>query len=377
MPIAYKRIAKASNDILINEDGSQLIDLFGANGTTLLGHVNESVTSHLHSQLDEVWATGTIETPVRGQARGLVDSFFPSSHGLVGFYSTGMEAAEFAIRLARVSTGRTGLIGFAKSMHGKSMATAFLAWENPSITELPGFKRLPYPSEEHEADVLPKIEALLRTKEIAAVFLEPIQGSGGGYSVSPAFAKKLLSLCRETGTLLVVDEILTGYYRTGPVFAHRHLEIQPDIVLIGKIMGNGFPVSGVVADRNLKTVPKMLPGSTYAGNALAAAAVIGTLTALGNLDVAQLSQTIEDKIRAAIVNLVSEHYILRGRGLLWIFEFKDSAKAEFFASQAYARGVFVGHAGPLARLMPALTIEPENLDRAIDIIINILTKELD
>ena len=377
MPIAYKRIAKAKNDILINEDGSQLIDMFGANGTVLLGHVNAAVTKHLHSQLDELWATGTIDSPIRGQARSLVDSFFPSSHGLVGFYSTGMEAAEFAIRLARVSTGRRGLIGFAKSMHGKSMATAFLAWDNPTIAELPGFHRLPYPSEEREYEAFPKLEELLKTKEIAAVFLEPIQGSGGGYSVSPEFAKELFGLCRETGTLLVVDEILTGFYRTGSVFAHQYLEIQPDIVLIGKIMGNGFPVSGVIADKNLKTEPKMLPGSTYAGNALAAAAVIGTLSALRDLDIARLSKTIEDKIRASIGSIRSDHYILRGRGLLWIFEFKDSAKAEFFAAQAYARGVFVGHAGPLARLMPALTITQENLDRAIDIIVNLLTKELD
>ncbi len=377
MPIAYKRIAKAKNDILTNEDGSHHIDMFGANGTVLLGHVNESVTSHLHSQLDQVWATGTIDTPIRGQARSLVDSFFPNSHGLLGFYSTGMEAAEFAIRLARVSTGRRGLIGFAKSMHGKSMATAFLAWDNPSIAELPGFHRLPYPSKEHETETFPKLETLLRTKEIAAVFLEPIQGSGGGYAVSPEFAQKLLGLCRETGTLLVVDEILTGFYRTGCEFAHRYLEIQPDIILIGKIMGNGFPVSGVVADRNLNIEPKMLPGSTYAGNALAAAAVIGTLSTLRSLNITELTKTIEDKIRSSIGSLACDQFILRGRGLLWIFEFKESAKAETFVSLAYARGVFIGHAGPLARLMPALTIKQENLDHAINIIVDILTKELD
>lgn len=368
MPINYKRIAQASNDVLLNEDGSRHIDMFGANGTVLLGHVNESVNKHMHAQLDKLWATGLIDSPIRIQARELVDTFFPDSHGLAGFYSTGMEAAEFAIRLSRITTGRSGLVGFAKSMHGKSMATAFLAWDNPSVSEIPGFNRLPYPSPEREEEVFDKLSTLLKTEKIAVVFLEPIQGSGGGYSVSPGFALKLQRLCQETGTLLLMDEILTGFHRTGNAFAHQYLGIQPDIILIGKIMGNGFPVSGVVTRRNFKIEPRMLPGSTYAGNALAAAAVIGTLSTLRTLEIEQLSKNIESKIREAVGRIESELFTLRGRGLLWIFEFKEASLAEQFASDVYSKGVFIGHAGPLARLMPAATIEQDNLDIALGII---------
>lgn len=368
MTTGYKRVIRASNDILFNEDGSTHIDMFGANGTVLLGHCHPEIGAHLHRQLDAAWNTGVLETPVRARAKELIQGYFPDTHGVAAIYSTGMESAEFAIRLCRVSTGRKDLIGFDKSMHGKSMATAFLAWENPHGYALPGVKRLPFPQPDTEADILEQLEQALAGRTVAAVFLEPIQGSGGGYYGSPGFYHRVRELCTATGTLLLFDEILVGFYRTGTAFYHSKLGFTPDVVLIGKIMGNGFPVSAVVARKELVPQPAMLPGSTYAGNPLASAAIVGTLEVMAGMDMEEATGRIGRAVQGRLAGLSGDGFSLRGEGALWVFHFADPAQAQATALGAYGRGVFVSQAGPLVRLLPAATIAPENLATALDVV---------
>ncbi|HEY2155728.1 MAG TPA: aminotransferase class III-fold pyridoxal phosphate-dependent enzyme, partial [Isosphaeraceae bacterium] len=124
------RIARAEGDLLFDEEGRSYIDLFSAHGTTWLGHADRDVADAIARQLGRVWVTGGIETDVAAQARALVEGFFPPTHRLAALYSTGMEAAEFALRVARAATGRNGTVGFARSMHGKSLATAYLGWDD-------------------------------------------------------------------------------------------------------------------------------------------------------------------------------------------------------------------------------------------------------
>ncbi len=364
----FKRVIRAENDILFNEDGTHQIDMFGANGTVLLGHANPSINKVMHEQLDQIWSSGLLETPVRGRARELVESYFPSTHGLAVFYSTGMEAVEFAIRACRVTTGRKDLIGFESSMHGKSMATAYLAWENPFGYQLPGFHRLPFPKPDTEADTLERIGDLLKGRNVAAVFVEPIQGSGGGYEASTEFYQQLYALCRQYETLLLFDEILAGFYRTGTAFYHTKLGFTPDVVTLGKIMGNGFPVSGVIMDRRYPIQPTMLPGSTYAGNPLATAAVVGTMDTLAGMDIEDKTARIEQAVKARMGELSAEGFIMRGCGALWVFHFSQPEQAYEVAMAAYKRGVFVSQAGSLIRLMPAATIEPDNLSTALNVV---------
>ncbi|MEQ9407605.1 MAG: aminotransferase class III-fold pyridoxal phosphate-dependent enzyme [Fuerstiella sp.] len=123
-------ITAARNDILIGNDGARYIDLFSAPGAVWLSHVNPQVTPVVQEQLNRIRTTGAIDTPIRDEASRLVNGFVPETHSLAGLSSTGMEAAEFAIRHARVTTGRNGFIGFNRGMHGKSMATAYPGWDN-------------------------------------------------------------------------------------------------------------------------------------------------------------------------------------------------------------------------------------------------------
>src|SRR5262249_42739023 len=139
-------VARGVNDVVYDAEGNEYVDLFTGNGALLLGHVNPAVRDALRRQLDEVWIAGALKTPAYAAARAAVESYFHGTHRLAALYSTGMEAVEFALRVARAVTGRAGVVGFEGCMHGKSTATAFLGWPN-DLVSLPDFHRVPFPSD--------------------------------------------------------------------------------------------------------------------------------------------------------------------------------------------------------------------------------------
>ncbi len=361
------RVARASNEILTTESGETYVDLFCGSGTVFLGHNNPAILAGLRDQLDRVWNTGILPTAIRTEAQAQVESFFPSSHTLAGLYSTGMEAAEFALRFARVATGRGGLIGFDRSMHGKSLATAALGWWNDHVT-LPDVRRLPYLPECPESEILEQLADALAQKTVAAVFVEPIQGSGGGHAASPAFHQAVSRLCAGHGTLLVFDEILTGFHRTGGPFMFETLGVTPDVVLVGKAMGNGFPVSGVVVSRRHPIEPKMLPATTYAGNPLAAAAVTATLRAMRELSLPSMVAGLEATVRAELAPVQETGAVLRGRGALWILELPTPLDPERVAARILQHRVLVSPMGRSIRLFPPATISDDRLHQACAVI---------
>jgi acetylornithine/succinyldiaminopimelate/putrescine aminotransferase len=369
------RISRAENDRLFDEEGRSYIDLFSAHGAAWLGHANPDIAGAIASQLGRVWVTGGLETDVAAQARALVEGFFPPSHRLAALYSTGMEAAEFALRVARTATGRNGVVGFARAMHGKSMATAYLGWDNDDDLRLPDFVRLPFVPDRSEAQILGELADVLASRPISAVFVEPIQGCGGGYQASPHFYREVARLCADHEALLVFDEILTGFYRTGSPFVFSDLGLVPDLILVGKAMGGGFPASGVVADERYPITKAMLPGSTYAGNPLASAAVVATLTKLRGLDILGRVAAIERAIVEGLSPLERVGVALRGKGALWILELPAGWDVEAVVFEIYRRGVAVGYAGRHLRILPAATIDPGRLAWACAIIREELSRE--
>lgn len=365
------QVVRASNDEVFSADGRRFIDLFCGAGTALLGHVNPRIEAALSEQLKKVWITGTLKTEVADDARRSIEEFFPDSHRVVGLYSTGMEAAEFALRMARVNTGRKGVVGFAKCMHGKSMATAYLGWSNPLVS-IPDFVRLPYVSEESEERILDRLTAVLRSRTTAALFVEPLQGSGGGHVASSRFLGEMARLCKDYGTLCVVDEIFSGFYRTGTAFLHSSLGITPDVVLVGKAMGNGFPVSGVVADRRLSVEPSMFPGSTYAGNPLACAVIVATLSEMKARAMDECVGAIETVITSVLRPVADRGVTMRGKGALWVLELSGPLRSADAAARIASAGVLVSVAGSFLRLLPPATITPENLTHACHVVRDVL-----
>jgi len=362
------RIVRAANDLLHAEDGRRYIDLFTAHGTAWLGHARAELAERIASQLAEVWITGGLETPAFHRARLAIESFFAPAHGLVALYSTGMEAVEFALRIARGATGRAGAVGFANSMHGKSLATSRLGWDNDDGVRLPDVHRLPFLQSAGEDEILERLHDTLGGASVGAVCVEPLQGCGGGRMASPAFYRQVESLCREHGALLVFDELLTGFHRTGPAFRYLELGVQPDVVVIGKALGNGFPVSAVVADRSIAITSAMLPGSTFAGNALACAAVSATLDLLRTLDVPARVRRIEEVVANALAPVADAGIAVRGKGAAWFVECATDGAAERAVVRCYSRGVCIGFAGRQIRLLPAATIEIEHLAAAAGIV---------
>jgi acetylornithine/succinyldiaminopimelate/putrescine aminotransferase len=372
-------IARADNDRLFDEQGRSYIDFFSAHGTTWLGHANRAIAAELSAQLEKVWITGGLPTAIHDEAKRAVESWFPETHSVAAFYSTGMEAAEFALRLARSVTGKKGVVGFERSMHGKSLATACLGWKNDDGVDVPELVRLPFVRTHSEERILEQLEAVLASRAISAVIIEPLQASGGGHQATEPFYNALARLCADRGALLIFDELLTGFHRTGPPFFFSDLNFVPDVVLIGKSLGNGFPVSAVVVNRRFPVTPPMLPGSTFSGNPLAATAVRATLEQLRSpaLNLPERVRSIERTVVDILSPVRERGVALRGRGALWILELPERVDVERATVAIYERGVAVGRTGRILRILPAATIEPERLARGCSLIAEELQRATD
>jgi len=347
--------------VLIDVEGREYIDLFSANGTAWLGHANPAVADAIARQSATLAIAGGAGTAVLERAAVALESAAGGPLRYAALYSTGMEASEFAIRAVRCLTRRPTVVGFAGCMHGKSMATALLGWPNSFCDDLPGLRRLAFIPERREDDVLASLAGALRGGDVAAVFLEPVLASAGGHRPSQAFVRELARLCRDAGTLLVFDEIVTGLYRTGSAFYHHALGVEPDVLLVGKALGNGFPVAAVMLAEPHRVTAAMLPGSTYSGNPVAAAAATAALDQMQRLDlpkkVAGIASTVQSTLEISGATL-------RGCGALWVLELSDADSAAALVAAVRERGVLVTAVGRFVRLLPAGTIVERNLQRA-------------
>lgn len=360
-------VERAAGDRVFCASGVEYTDLFCGCGTVLLGHADPFVTDAVREQLGRVWNTGALRSAARERALDAIARHFPPEYQPVGVYSTGMEVAELALRVARVHSGRPGFIGFAGSMHGKSMATAHLGWHNAGV-ELPAFHRLQYVPHASEPVALERVAALLDSGSIAAVFVEPFQASAGGHMASRDFFRALASLCRDAGTLLVVDEIFTGFYRTGAAFLHRELGFEPDVVLLGKALGNGFPVSALVTRRSIEITPAMLPSSTFAGNPLAAAAVEATLARMQSLDLSGMVRRIHAVVSRELRAAEEAGASVRGLGALWVIELPSSDEVDRVATILARERILVSTVGSCLRVLPPAIIDIERLRSACRVV---------
>ena len=366
-------IIKARNATLWDDVGNRYIDLFSAHGTTWMGHANEPIATAVAKQLTRVWNTGALPTDSRLQATASLAQFFPEKYSVAGFYSTGMEAFEFATRVARHTTRRNRIIGFSRNMHGKSTVAAYLGWDNRDDLELTHCLRLPYPPDLNEQQLLVKLEKELVNAPTAAICVEPLQGSGGGTMLSEAWYREIFHLADQHGSLIIFDEVLTGFYRTGPLFFFEGLGVLPHLVLVGKSLGNGFPVSAVVMRDPLKVESAMLPGSTFANNPLAATAALATMREMRSTPMRDQVQIIEKTISSVLAPVHEKGVSLQGRGALWVLQFPPTVEMESILAATFARGVAIGSTGQQIRLLPPVTIEPKQLDWACHVLLDIIT----
>lgn len=349
-------LAHGQGSLVWDVQGEQWTDLVCGFGACLLGHAHPGVVAALNRQSAGLWARGKCAIPAQEEVATKLGRWLPPDMRVAGLVSTGMEAAEFALRLAATHTGRREFLGLARSMHGKSGMTAALCWDN-ALLRSAQVHTLPFVDEVDEGRLLGLAAEALAGRRIAALFLEPVQGSNGGHQASPACYQALARLCREHGTLLVVDEILCGLFRCGEPFLSTALGLQPDLLLLAKTMGNGIPASAVAAATAIGVPPQAMAGSTFAANPLAMAAVGGTLDAMLALPLGDLVADVSRELQGAFASLVTEGAVtLRGRGALWFVHCEDSVDFERALAAMHHRRVLVTTTGRSIRLLPAANI---------------------
>lgn len=362
-PLEAPVFSHAQGSDIYTVAGEKRLDLVMGFGSAFLGHAHPLVTARLQEQAGRLLNCARQDTDVRRRAEALLAPLLPRGLRIGGFCSTGMEVAEFAMRVAATHTGRAHFAGFAHSMHGRSAMTAGLCWENAPIHPS-HLHTLPFVDSEGEGAILDRLAALLRKREVAALFVEPVQGSRACYEASADFYRRAIALCRETGTLCVFDEILTGLYRTGPAFHCDRLGATPDLLLFAKNMGNGFPVSALALGEHVAIRPESFPGSTFAANPLAMAAVEGTLAAMKQMPMEAIVESFGKVIGSTLAGARELGATLRGRGAIWCLDLGKRIRADQAIAAIRDAGVLVGATGSVIRLLPAATLEPARLQEA-------------
>lgn len=355
-------IAGARGAFLVDSAGREYLDFSMGYGSVWLGHGHPAIAGAIESQLRRYAAPGFLASGAFEAAEAAFARLLPPGHFLAGIYSTGMEAVEAAIRTAWAHTGRQAVAGLAGSEHGRSFLTGALGGKGLAASPPDCVHVLPGP-EAPEA-LLEKADELSRGAQLAALVVEPIQMTAGARTLEPRTAKALFDLARARGFAVVFDEALTAPYRCGAALYCDLVGEAPDVLVLGKGLGNGFPCAALALRRGFGgDRAKVRPGSTFWNHPLACAAVAATLEAIHGLDPMQKVLQIERVVEQALQGLP-----LRGRGAMWCVALPDASRQAQFVERLLEAGVVVSYYPGYIRLLPPLTIEAAVLRRGCEAI---------
>ena len=341
--------------------GTEYLDLYGGHAVISIGHAQPDYVKAISEQAARLgFYSNSVENSLQtalaeklGRASGYGDySLF--------LCNSGAEANENALKLASFQTGRAKVLAFSKAFHGRTSG-AVAATDNPSIrSPFNGTPNVEFaPLNDLEA-----ARAKLATREFAAVIIEGIQGVSGIHCPTDEFLRGLHAAATETGTQLVLDEIQSGYGRTGRFFAHQWAGIRPDLITMAKGMGNGFPIGGVLIAPHFEARPGLL-GTTFGGSHLACAAAIAVLDVMEREKLVENAADTGEYLLGELRKADGPKEI-RGRGLMIGIEI-DGSGAEFRKKLLFGKHVFTGGAGAsTVRLLPALCLTRELADRFLD-----------
>lgn len=341
--------------------GAEYLDLYGGHAVISIGHAQPDYVKAISEQAARLgFYSNSVENSLQtalaeklGRASGYGDySLF--------LCNSGAEANENALKLASFQTGRAKVLAFSKAFHGRTSG-AVAATDNPSIrSPFNGTPNVEFaPLNDLEA-----ARAKLATREFAAVIIEGIQGVSGIHCPTDEFLRGLRAAATETGTQLVLDEIQSGYGRTGRFFAHQWAGIRPDLITMAKGMGNGFPIGGVLIAPHFEARPGLL-GTTFGGSHLACAAAIAVLDVMEREKLVENAADTGEYLLGELRKADGPKEI-RGRGLMIGIEI-DGSGAEFRKKLLFGKHVFTGGAGAsTVRLLPALCLTRELADRFLD-----------
>ena len=360
---------KGQNCYIWDENGTQYLDLYGGHAVISVGHSHPYYIKRIKDQLDQIgFYSNSVQIPQQkelaeklGKASGYPDY-------QLFLINSGAEANENAIKLASFATGRKKIISFSKSFHGRTSA-AVAVTDNPKIVA-------PVNATSN-AVILPfndlnALEEQLKTNEIAGVIIEGIQGVGGIRVPETDFLVGAEKLCKAHGTLLILDEIQSGYGRSGKFFAHQYTSVKPDIITVAKGMGNGFPVGALLISPEIKPWFGML-GTTFGGNYLACAASLAVLEIMESeklvKNAAEVGEYLMNKLKS--VSGIKE---VRGLGLMIGLEF-DQQITDIRHVLLKKHHIFTGFSGTnTIRLLSPLTLTKKQADVFVEALIETIGK---
>ena len=387
--------ARAENAELWDVEGRRYIDFAGGIAVQNSGHRHPKVMAAIKAQLEAFTHTCYQVVPYAGYVRlaEALNRLTPGSHAKkTAFFSTGAEAVENAVKVARAATGRPGIVAFSGAFHGRTLMGMALTGKVAPYKL--GFG--PFPSDVYhasfpcldvsEADALASLHKLFKAdidpKRVAGIIIEPVQGEGGFYPVPKGFMKALRALCDEHGILLIADEIQTGFGRTGTLFAMEQYEVLPDLMTIAKSLAGGMPLSALTGRAELMDAPA--PGGlggTYAGNPVAIAAAEAVIEVMAEEKLPQRGAALGDKLKAHLHALRGELPQIgevRGPGAMVACEFfqpgSEKPDADFtrrVQAEALKRGLILLTCGVNAnviRFLFPLTVEDAVFDEALGVL---------
>lgn len=345
---------------LWDKDGVEYTDLYGGHAVISIGHCHPHYVKMLQDQLTKL---GFYSNAVQNSLQKELASRLGKASGYDDYSlflcNSGAEANENAMKLASFATGRARVLAFRKAFHGRTSG-AVAATDNPKL-------RAPFNSTGNITFVplgdIQAVEHELASREYAAVIIEGIQGVAGIYEPCDEFLRGLRSLCDKYGTKLILDEIQSGYGRSGMFFAHQRSGVRADIITTAKGMANGLPIGGVLISPDIKAEYGML-GTTFGGNHLACTAALAVLDVIENEHLIENAAKVGERFKAALAgDKALKEY--RGRGLMIGLELKDE-HIGLRDRLLFEKHFFTGAAGAgVIRLLPSLTVSGQTADRFI------------
>ena len=389
---------RAENAEIWDADSNRFIDFAGGIGVLNVGHRHPKVVAAVKAQLDKVMHTCQTVMPYEGYvkvAEKLSHIVPVRGHAKVMLANSGAEALENAVKIARAATGRSNVICFDGGYHGRTFYTMAMngkvAPYQTDFGPMPGTVfRAPYPVPYHgvsEDEAIRGLKMTLKTdanpKDTAAIILEPVLGEGGFYPAPTSFLKKIREICDEHGMLMIIDEVQSGFGRTGKMFAIEHSGVEPDMMTMAKSMADGMPISAIVGtDKVMDTSGPNSLGGTYTGSPTACAAALAVMEVFEEENILEKSQALGDKLAARFNEWQGKFDCIdhvRNMGAMAAFELVNNKTdrtpnpelAAALCKKAREEGLILlscGMYGNTIRFLMPVTIEDDVLNEGLDII---------
>lgn len=348
---------KANGSYIWDANGTKYLDLYGGHAVISIGHSHPYYIKKIKEQLDKIgFYSNSVKINQQEELAQKLGALSGYEDYNLFLCNSGAEANENALKLASFKTGRKKIIAFSKSFHGRT-SLAVAATDDPKIIApvnvSPHVVFLPFNDEERFEEAM--------TEEVCAVIIEGIQGVGGVNVPDVQFLQKIKKLCEQYSALLILDEVQSGYGRTGKFFAHQHAEIKPDLITVAKGMGNGFPVAGVLIHPAIKATMGML-GTTFGGAYLACAAGIAVLDIIKNEQLIKNAAETGNYLMEELKKM-NEVKDVRGAGLMIGVQL-EIPSAEIRSKLLHTHKIFTGSSSEknTIRILPSLAITKSEIE---------------